>query len=258
LVYSPIIVKNKMKAFIAAALLVFIIGNIGAVDIDSYRFVDYLRALSGPGMPEIYEDGVLFTASSSHQRVGVSFAHEDYAQVHWFKQLMIPKDPAELIVNGKISKKIDPNRDSGIIFHLQPIPSNLKNMDYRMIIEGLWIADPSNPLRISGPSGIVESRIPLPVVPKTAFETEKPGTYRFNYHAPSGETITVGGSFNNWDPFMYELKEIGSGFYTLSLPLPPGAFQYLFFHRGEPVPDPVNPRKLYTKDGRIVSEAVVV
>ena len=246
-----------MKAFIITALLILIIGNIGAVDIESYQFIDHLRGITKPGKPEIFDDGVLFTASSSLQRVGISFAHEDYAKVHWFQRLMIPKDPADLIVNGRISDKIDPYEDSGIMFHIETIPAGMKNMDYRLIINGLWTADPTNPIRVSGPSGVVESRFPLPERPMTTMIAATPGTYTFSYHAPSGEIITVGGSFNNWDPFMYELRETSRGLYTLSLSLPPGNFQYAFFFRGEQIPDPANTRKLYTRNGRIVSEATV-
>ena len=257
MVYPPIIVKYKMKAFITTALLIFIIGNIRAVDIESYQFINRLRDITQPGKPEIFEDGVLFTASSSLQRVGISFAHENYVKVHWFQRLMVPKDPADLLVNGKVSDKIDPYEDSGIMFHIEPIPADIKNMDYRLIINGLWTTDPTNPIRVSGPSGVVESRLPLPERYITTVAQTTPGTYTFNYRASSGETITVCGSFNSWDPFMYELRETSRGFYTLSLPLPPGTFQYVFFHRGEQIPDPANTRKLYTRDGRIVSEATV-
>ena len=252
-----------MKAFITAMLLIFIIGNIGAVDIESYLFIDHIRAISVPGRPEIYEDGVIFTAPSSYQRVGISFAHEAYAKVHWFKRLVLPRDPAEIAEEGKDQKKTDPNRDSGVMFHFESIPRDAKNMDYRMIINGLWTADPLNPLTVTGPSGLVESRVTLtaavgsPGIPGTPGGGTPAGTYRFCYQAPPGETITVGGSFNNWDPFMYELQELSPGFYTLVLPLPPGTFQYVFFHRGERSPDPANSRRLYSRDGKIVCEAVV-
>ena len=246
-----------MKAIIAATLLMLIIGNIWAVDINSYQFIDYLRTISRPGKPEIFEDGVLFTAPSSYRRVGISFAHEGYARVYWLRPVIVPRDRAELYVNGKLQKKINPNIDSGIMFHVETIPSNVKNLDYRMIIDGLWTTDPLNPLSVTGPSGIVESRFPLPEKPKPLLGEIPSGSYRFIYRAEPGETITVGGSFNNWDPFMYELREISPGFYTITLPLPPGSFQYVFFHRGEQVQDPENPRKLYTREGRIVSEAIV-
>jgi len=256
--YPPIIVNNKMKAFIAAALLILIIGNIRAVDIDSYQFIDHLREISQPGKPEIFQDGILFTASSSHNKVGISFAHEGYTKVYWFRQLFIPRDPADFYVNGKRNNKIDPNIDTGILFHVETIPANLKNLDYRLIINGLWTTDPYNPISVISQSGITESRFPLPEKPRPHLDAVQPGTYRFIYRSEPGETITVGGSFNNWDPFMYELKEISPGFYTLILPLPPGDFHYLFFHRGEHITDPGNPKKLYSREGRVVSVGQVV
>jgi len=253
-----------MKTFITTVLLIYIIGNIGAVDIESYHFIDHLRSMSAPVKPEIYGDGVLFTASSSYNRVGISFAYEGYAKVYWFKRFMVPRDRAEVVIDGKIQKNVNPNRDSGIMFHVQPIPGGLKNMDYRMIIDGLWTVDPMNPLTVTGPSGIAESRIPLAASSGDSSEQSFPadtqvqsGTYRFSCQGPPGETVTVAGSFNSWDPFMYEMQETSPGFYTLTLPLPPGTFQYVFFQRGEQIPDRLNAKSIYTRDGRIVSEAVV-
>ena len=246
-----------MKAYITAALLILIIGNIQAVDINSYQFIDHLRMISKPGKPEIFEDGVLFTASSAHRRVGISFAHEGYARVYWFRQLMIPKDSSELFLNNKRIKGVEPNIDSGIMFHIETIPADLSYLDYRLIIDGLWTADPSNPISVTGPSGIIESRVPLPEKPKPHLDTVQPGTYRFVYRSNPGESVTVGGSFNNWDPFMYELRETSPGLYTLTLPLPPGRFQYVFFHRGEQVPDPENAGRRYNREGKFVSEGIV-
>ena len=36
---------------------------------------------------------------------------------------------------------------------------------------------------------------------------------------------------------------------------PPGVFQYVFYHRGEAIPDPDNPRNRYSREGMVVSEA---
>ena len=257
MIYPPIIVNIIMKVVITVALLILIIGNIGAADINSHQFIDHIRSISEPRRPEIFENGVLFTASSSHRRVGISFAHEGYARVHWFRPLMIPRDSADFIVEGRFNRRQDPFIDSGIMFHMEPIPHNLRNMDYRLIIDGLWTTDPLNPLSVTGPSGIVESRVNMPQRPSSFQDPVQPGTFRFTFRAAPGERITVGGSFNNWDPFMYELMEISPGLYTLTLPLPPGSFQYLFFHRGEQITDPANPRRLYTREGNVVSEAIV-
>jgi len=247
-----------MKTFITTALLILIIGNIGAVDTGSYQFIDFLRGISAPGKPQIFENGVVFTASSAYQRVGISFAHEDYARVHWFQRLMVPRDPADFAAAGRTRRNIEPLADSGVMFHLEIIPEGIQNIDYRLVIDGLWTADPLNPITVTGPSGVVQSRFPLPARPQAVLaQVSLPGTFRFNFRAPPGEIVTVGGSFNNWDPFMYELRETSPGFYTLTLPLPPGNFQYVFFHRGQQVYDPANLRRLYTRYGRVVSVATV-
>ena len=245
-----------MKAYFTAMLLVLIIGNIGAVDTESYQFIDYLRSLPGPGMPQVFQNGVVFTAPSSFNRVGISFAHENYSRVHWFRHLLIPGDAADLYVDGRFQRHVNPNMDSGIMFHLEMIPENVQNLDYRLVIDGLWTVDPLNPLIISGPSGVSASRFPLP--PQARREASLPaGLHRFSFHASPGEFITVGGDFNNWDPFMYQLIETSPGFYSITLPFPPGRIQYVFYYRGNPVPDPLNPRRAYSREGRYVSEAFI-
>lgn len=230
-----------MRVFILTALLVLIIGNIGAVDTQSLQFIDHIRAISAPRAPEIINGGVLFTASSAFNRVGISFAHEGYSRVHWMQRMINPATGA----------------DSGIMFHVEPIPANIRNMDYRMIIGGLWTTNPLNPRTVTGPSGVMESRVPLPARPITDPENTPPGMFRFSFWAPPGEIVTVGGCFNGWDPFMFQLREESPGFYTLLLPLPPGSFQYVFFHRGEWVTDPKNPILRFGRDGRSVSEGFV-
>jgi hypothetical protein len=53
---------------------------------------------------------------------------------------------------------------------------------------------------------------------------------------------------------MYELAENPAGVYSLTLPLPPGKYQYVFFHRGERFLDPYNFKRVYGRDGKTVSE----
>lgn len=245
-----------MKRIITAGLLIVCIGTIGAIDLESYQFIDYLLSLPGPGAPHIYDDAVVFTAPSSYRRLGISFAYESYSRVYWFNKLLIPRDPAEL---GAVKKnKIDPNRDSGILFHVQVIPDGLKEMDYRLIIDGLWTVDPLNSRSITSPLGIQQSRVSVPSNPRPFSSYDAPpGSLAFSYNAPPGETITVAGSFNSWDPFMYEMREISPGSYNLTLALPPGTYQYVFFCRGERLLDPHNPAMVYTKEGRIASQAQI-
>jgi len=245
-----------MKAFKTAVLLIFIIGNIGAVDTDSHLFIDYLRALGRPGAPQVFGNSVVFTAPSSFSRVGIAFAHENYTRVHWFSHLLVPRDVADLYVDGRLQRDIDENIDSGILFYAIEMPENLTHIDYRLVMGGLWTTDPLNPVTVTGPSGVTISRVSLPPLPRRE-PSPAPGTYRFSFNAPPGESVTVGGDFNNWDPFMYQLRETSAGHYTLTLRMPPGTFQYVFYHRGLAIPNPANPNQAYSRDGRHVSVGVV-
>jgi hypothetical protein len=214
-----------MRKIMILMLLGAIIGAIGAIDMESYQFINHLLNIREPGEPEIFDDGVIFTAPSTHRRVGVSFAHEGFARVHWFRQLLKARDT--LTRKEERSKNIaDQYRDSGILFHVYTVPPEIRELEYRLVIDGLWTTDPLNPhYRIDQQSGIVRSIITMPEIQKipTAFDGP-PGTLTFNYQAPPGETVTVAGSFNGWDPFMYELRETSPGFYALTLPLPSGIY----------------------------------
>jgi hypothetical protein len=246
-----------MKRYITAVLLIVCIGTLWAVDLESYEFIDYLLSLPGPGAPTIYEDAIIFTASSAYSRVGIAFAHEGFARVHWLQKLRIPKDSAEITANPK-NKNFDPYMDSGILFHVEIIPDDMRNIDYRMIIDGLWTTDPMNPNGTAGSGGLFHSRVSVPARPRPHSTLDSPpGQLRFNFAAPSGEIITVAGTFNNWDPFMYEMRETSAGFYTLTLPLPPGIYQYVFFYRGERYLDPYNTAAVYSREGKSVSQVQV-
>ncbi|MDR3333924.1 MAG: isoamylase [Treponema sp.] len=244
-----------MKKITVVLLLIFIIGTIEAVDIESYQFIDHLLHLEGPGKPELYEDGVIFTAPSSYRRVGIAFAHEGFSKVYWFKKLLLPPD--EPVESSKQKAPVS-YRDSGILFHLYTVPEGIQELEYRLIIDGLWTIDPANPQYRVDTSGMTHSIVPVPVIkkPLSTFDAP-PGSLNFTYTASPGETITVAGSFNGWDPFMYELQEKTPGTYSLTLPLPPGLYQYVFFHRGQRIVDPHNPKRIYTKDGKTASEALI-
>jgi len=235
-----------------------IIGIIGAADTESFNIVNYLMQLRGPEKPRIVDDTVIFTAPSSYRRVGIAFAHEGFGKIYWFRRFMISNENAGPWIKDK--PPADLYRDSGIFFYAFTIPEDLKgDLEYRLIIDGLWAKDPLNPdARVDPSSGIARSVVPIPPIKRPDSPNRGPeGTLTFTYYAPSGETVTVAGSFNRWDPFMYELRETSAGRYTLSIPLPPGTYQYAFFYRGERRLDPNNPVRVYTREGKAANEATL-
>jgi len=248
----------KITTFLAL-FLVFAAGLSHAVDIESVEsdiLMDRLLGITEPGMPEIIDDLIVFTASSSLRRVGVAFADEGFAKVHWFRPLLIARDPEEIPLT---EKRPSPYKDSGLVFYVHQIPEGAKEIEYRLVINGLWTIDPANPHnRQDKNTGLSWSILPLPakeIVPNPL--KGPPGSLSFVFKGPPGEIVSVAGDFNGWDPFMYELQEGPAGNYSINIPLPPGTYQYIFFHRGQRYLDPYNGKRVYSKDGRTASEIVI-
>jgi len=215
-------------------------------------------SLQAPGTPIIYENFVIFTADSSLRRVGIAFSHENFANTYWFKKLIVSNDLLYAII-PKGQKFPDPYKDSGIQFYVYEVPEHLRELEYRLVINGLWTTDPNNSLISRDPaSGLTMSVLRLPSRPsKPNPFIGLPEFVTFTFNGLPGESVTVAGSFNGWDPFMYELKEEPAGIYTLTLPLPSGTYQYVFYCRGQRLVDSFNPSRSYARDGKAASVIVV-
>jgi hypothetical protein len=131
----------------------------------------------------------------------------------------------------------------------------MKELEYRLVINGLWTTDPGNSLtRRDAVSGLALSVLPVPPkITKPDPLKGLPKGLNFSFNGPPGELITVAGNFNNWDPFMYELNESPPGAYSINIPLPSGTYHYVFFYRGQRYVDPDNPRRIYSRNGSAAS-----
>jgi hypothetical protein len=169
-------------------------------------------------------------------------------------------EEAQNIENPRSKKKKEEiYQDSGILFHALTIPHDMRELEYRLIVDGLWTVDPLNPQhRLDRNTGILRSLVTLP---EPQEKPEPPdgsaGGLRFQYQGPPGEIVTVAGDFNSWDPFMYELIETSPGRYSIVIPLPRGTYHYVFYHRGQRNLDPYNPKVVYTNTGEPVSEVTI-
>jgi len=251
-----------MKTIRFLVILVFISASftqpvLWAEDWETYEVLERLLSLNEAGKPIIQDDFVIFTLNSSLRRVGIAFLHENFANVYWFKKLVIPNELLSLAIATEKDKKEwpDPVKDSGIQFYIYKVPQNLRELEYRIVINGLWTTDPNNSLIKRDPvSGLSLSVLRIPVRPSRPNPLDSlPEGVTFTFKGPPGETVTVAGSFNGWDPFMYELRETAAGVYTLTLSLAPGVYQYVFFCRGQRLTDSFNPRRSYARDGRAAS-----
>ena len=221
--------------------------------IESLEVLGFLLGLREPRAPEIVDGTVVFTAPSDLRRVGVAFADEGFSRVHWFAPLLVSDDPLERLRGRRAPQYMD----SGISFHIREIPPGIAQIEYRLVINGLWTVDPLNPNTSRTASGATVSVLALPAAASEArasFPAVSEGVASFVFSGPPGETVTVAGSFNNWDPFMYALREGPPGTYSIQIPLPPGRHQYVFFHRGERIIDARNPVRVFSREGQPVSE----
>jgi hypothetical protein len=242
-------------------LLLIIIGKAGAQETTetaySYELAEHLLTLTRPAAPEVFDGQVIFTLPSKYRRAGVAFAHENWTTIHRFRKLELPIEDTAPFADNRTPRPF--YHDSGIMFTVYTPPPGIELLEYRFIADGLWIADPLNrESRLDTASGVQNSLVSLDPVPVTRTGNEaSDGRVHFRYRTEPGDTVYLAGSFNNWDPFMYEMDEETPGNYSLALGLPSGTHHYVFFRQGEFRHDLTNPERVYLVDGRTASVMVV-
>ena len=192
--------------------------------------------------PRVVEGELVLSASGPYRSVAVAFEHEGFAQLHPYER----------------------NRQ-GVFVFAYPVPLKWKSeiLEYRVIIDGVWTVDPADPDRRSdAATGLELSVARVPYLSDLRLGLYKilgddGNTAQFLFRGASGESVTVCGDFDNWDPFIHEMSETSPGIYRLDLPLPKGRHYYAFVYRGEELPDPLNPEKAANREGKIVSVLTV-
>ena len=219
--------------------------------LDSVRYASLVSGVSAPQAPVARGRQVVFTASGGARHVGIAFAHEDYSVVHSFTRL-VPRD------GGGAATLERPKNEATTLFYIMDVPPETSEIRYRIVRDGLWMPDPLNPASVydfeaGGRVSVVKTE------PYTIYRTAvvEDGLVRFIYQGESGDVVRLAGSFNGWDPFMYEMREFEKGKYELYLPLPKGTWHYVFFIGAEQIRDESISMKVYTRDGRIASVITV-
>jgi hypothetical protein len=225
-------------AFLAAVAISISAGGNVVESLPLHLKLAGLKAAKGP---ELFEDYLVLSAVGPFRFVGAVFEHEGFIRIHAFER-----------------------NSQGVFVLAYPIPLKRSSpLAYRLVIDGVWTADPSNPRRRSDrPTGLELSVVDVPNLSdlrlgRREILAEDGRTAHFLYRAEPGETVSVCGSFDNWDPFIHEMAETSPGTYELELPLPPGTNYYAFVHRGETKPDPLNVAKASRPEGQVVSVVVV-
>lgn len=212
---------------------------------DNQFILDSLIAsIEIPESPRVHGDYIVFTADASVRYTGIAFDFEEYRSVHAFRRL--------------VQRDIEGNEESSVLFYILKTPATLQQISYRLVVDGLWTTDPENPVQIyDKASNLLVSKILLNNSPNISTETTEKNTVRFVYEGESGQRIRLGGSFSNWDSFIYELTETYPGLYQLELALPRGTYYYAYYKGISSFLDDKNPSKAYTIDGRVASVITV-
>ena len=173
--------------------------------------------------PQIMENNLIFLYKPDEPTrfVGAAFSHEDFTRIHPFK------------IN-----------ENDVFYLVYPLPEDQSFLEYRMIVDGLWMSDPSNDEIRRDTGGISISRLPLP--PSDTRDLSSPqikrdGKVTFIFKGTPGERVYLAGSFNHWDPFLYKMNEnAGPGIYEITIPVRKGTHYYHFIYKGAAYTDPQN------------------
>ncbi len=194
----------------------------------------------GVSEPHVSGDFLVFTADKSAHSVGIAFDYENYKTVHYFN-LHKTRD-----FEGEVT-------DSWWFF-ITPRPKKIMQVSYRLVINGLWTVDPNNPNTIFDENeGILLSQLKMPSADPAITETLDSGLTHFVCFSEPGQNIRLGGSFTNWDSWIYSMKEVAPGRYELDIPLPEGTHYYAYYVGMTSFIDSTNPHKGYSADGKVVS-----
>lgn len=239
---------------------------VGAQNVSDTDTFLRVAGISEAGPPRVFDDVVVFTYEQRGyaRYVAAAFAHENFEEKHTFVARH-REDRPDLFY---LAYRITPGQES---------------LEYRLIVDGVWFTDAHAPEVRRDSRGITIGRVHLPEMPpyreqSPVVHDDGTVTFRFSFDirvSPTLETadrrqvsvvdfaeprITLMGSFNGWDPFMYTLRPdpAREGFYSVRIPLQPGRHYYYFLLDGERVLDPFNRERARDRQtGSLVSAFTV-
>jgi len=194
-----------------------------------------VKSLSVAQAPRMVNDVLILSYASNPppRFVGARFAHESWKILHPYA------------VNENNVYALD-----------YVVPEGLREIRYRIEVDGLWTTDPANPrvdTDVLGTEFSVYTIENEPVRPIVSPRVQRDGAVTFMYHDAPGRRVSLEGDFNNWDPFMTALEEGSPGVYSVTLRIPPGPHWYLFFSAGRRILDRFNVETGTDPDGNTVS-----
>lgn len=229
----------NIKRFLTVYILFHVILVVFPHNIYAYNDISVqlkVLNLTDAGQPEIFNDFIIFTyqVEKPVRYIGIRFEHEEYKELHIYSK-----------------------NSNDIYFLVYEIPDGYEQLKYRMVIDGLWLTDRFNNMTVRDPlDGMIFSIVEINKNRNIAIINpliEDNSLASFSYKGEPGISIFIAGDFNNWDPYMYKLIEIRSGFYKITLNMGQGRHYYNFFIDGQMRSDPYNNNRVYDREGKLMS-----
>jgi hypothetical protein len=219
--------------------LILLVGSAAAASATSPTVIDVaVRTIRTMQAPRLVGDTLLLTYRSRDQVrfVGVRFRHEQWAVLHAYA------------VN-----------ENGVFVLDYPLPAGVGRLAYRIMVDGVWMTDPSNPLVETDERGVAVSVFEVETEPwRSVVNPEvKAGKATFVYLGTPGTRVSLVGDFNEWDPFAELMTEERPGRFSATIAVRPGRHYYAFFAGGRKVLDEANSETGVDPDGRRVSSFTV-
>ncbi len=115
---------------------------------------------------------------------------------------------------------------------------------YKFIVDGNWLPDPSNPNTTDDSFGGVNSVIEIARAGSQGGGAVGPRRTKdgveFTYINPNAQSVSIAGSFNNWNTRANAMTKDKDGRWKASVSLRPGKYQYKFVVDGNWLEDPSN------------------
>jgi len=194
-----------------------------------------IKGINAPQPPQMVDDVLIlsFRQERPARSVAARFAHENYGVLHPFSR-----------------------NEYGVFVLDYPVPAGVREIRYRIAVDGLWMSDPSNPRVETDPLGTEFSLVVLEREPARSIlnpQAEPRGAVSFTFRGSPSRRVAIAGDWNGWDPFMDFLTETESGVYRISLRVRPGRHWYYFVSDGRRMLDMYNPATGVDPDGNAVS-----
>lgn len=201
----------------------------------------HLKGITAAGRPRMIDDILVLTfqetppeGAAPVRSVAARFQHEGWASVHQFSR-----------------------NENGVFVLDYPVPEGVRQLRYRIGVDGLWTSDPANPVVETDSLGVECSLFTLEREPPRSIinpRREADGRLTFTFRGPGTRRVSLVGDWNAWDPFADYLVEIEPGVFRTSLRIRPGRHFYYFLADGRRVLDASNPATGSDPDGAMVSE----